>query len=303
MSIQPCDEAECSEGSGAVALVVRPREKDLGGFSVRRALPSIERRRIGPFVFFDHMGPATLPAGPGLSVRPHPHIGLETVTYLFEGTIRHQDSLGFDQEIEPGAVNWMTAGRGIAHSERTPTALTETGSRLSGFQAWVALPKADEERAPAFVHHPAETIPLVERDGFALRLIAGDAYGQHSPVETGAPLLYLAGEARNGGALALPDAPEERAVYVGEGEASVDDVALPAGTLAVLAPGADATLTIHADAKLAIFGGPPLDGDRHLWWNFVSSSAERIEQAKRDWKEGRFDAVPGDDEFIPLPEA
>lgn len=302
MSYQPCEEPRCSEGNGAIELLIRPGLKDLGDFSVRRALPSRERQRVGPFVFFDHMGPASFVSGQGLSVRPHPHIGLATVTYLFEGTIRHRDSLGFDQEIRPGAVNWMTAGRGIVHSERTPSALLESGSRLSGFQVWVALPTELEEVEPSFVHHPAESIPEISIGKGSFRLVAGTAYGARSPVAVASPMFYLAGEAPTGADLELSSEHAQRAVYVAEGEVVLETTALSAGSLAVLRPDCEPTLQVRSDAKIAFFGGAPLPGERHVWWNFVSSRKERIEQAKADWRAGRFDAVSGDSEFIPLPD-
>ena len=289
--------------SGAIATIIEGRARDLGGFFVARLLPSKAMRSVGPFVFFDHMGPASLPPGRGIDVRPHPHIGLATVTYLFEGSIVHRDSLGFVQPIEPGAINWMTAGRGIAHSERTGDALRKTGSRLHGLQLWVALPRAHEETAPAFVHHPAATLPEIALDGVKLRVLAGRAYGAASPVQTLSPLFYVEAKMPEGTSLPVPHEPIERAAFVVEGEIECDGEAIFAPRMIVFARGSQATLSARSDAHVMLLGGDPLDGERHLWWNFVSSSPERIEQAKRDWAEGRFARVPGESEFIPLPDS
>jgi redox-sensitive bicupin YhaK (pirin superfamily) len=302
MSIRPCSEPECEGHEGSIELVIGSRAKDLGEFEVRRVLPASERQRVGPFIFFDHMGPATFAPGSGVAVRPHPHIGLATVTYLFAGVIRHRDSLGSDQAITPGAVNWMTAGRGIVHSERTPEALLAEGSTVHGLQVWLALPREAEESEPGFVHHPAETIPRIESAGVRLSLIAGEAAGQKSPVVTGSQTLYLAGELEAGAELAAPEGYEERAVYVVEGELELDGEAFAVGTMVVLRPGAAPRLRAKVPSRVAVVGGAPIEGERILWWNFVSSSRERLEQAKADWKNGRFPAVPGDPEFIPLPE-
>lgn len=274
--------------------------KDLGGFSVARLLPQLRQRAVGSFIFLDHMGPARFAPGAGIDVRPHPHIGLATVTFLFEGALRHRDSLGSVQEIRPGDVNWMTAGRGIVHSERTPPALRETGSPLHGLQAWVALPREHEESAPDFRHYPAAQMPRIERAGVALQLIAGEAFGERSPVRTLSDLHYLAGSIGADGRLELPASRQQRAVYVVDGEIEIGNAVAPGGTLAVLDEGTS-MLRGRQDARIAILGGEPLDGQRHLWWNFVSSRAERIEQAKVDWREGRFAAVPGERESIPLP--
>lgn len=274
--------------------------KDLGGFSVARLLPQLRQRAVGSFIFLDHMGPARFAPGAGIDVRPHPHIGLATVTFLFEGALLHRDSLGSVQEIRPGDVNWMTAGRGIVHSERTPPALRETGSPLLGLQAWVALPREHEEAAPDFAHYPAAQMPRIERAGVELQLIAGEAFGERSPVRTLSDLHYLAGSIGADGRLELPASRQQRAVYVVDGEIGIGDAIAPGGTLAVLDEGTT-ILRGRQDARIAILGGAPLDGDRHLWWNFVSSRAERIEQAKADWREGRFAAVPGERESIPLP--
>ncbi len=274
--------------------------KDLGGFSVARLLPQLRQRAVGSFIFLDHMGPARFAPGAGIDVRPHPHIGLATVTFLFEGALLHRDSLGSLQEIRPGDVNWMTAGRGIVHSERTPPALREAGSPLHGLQAWVALPREHEETAPDFAHYPAAQMPRIERTGVDLQLIAGESFGERSPVRTLSDLHYLAGTIAPDGRLELPASRQQRALYVVDGEIEIGNAVAPGGTLAVLDAGT-AILRGRQDARIAILGGAPLDGDRHLWWNFVSSRAERIEQAKADWREGRFAAVPGETEFIPLP--
>jgi redox-sensitive bicupin YhaK (pirin superfamily) len=290
--------------NAAIEALIIPRTRDLGdGFEVHRALPSIERRMVGPFVFFDQMGPTVLRAGTGLDVRPHPHIGLATVTYLFDGEILHRDSLGNVQPIRPGAVNWMIAGRGIVHSERTPPALRAVGeSRLFGIQTWVALPKGREEIVPGFAHHGAETLPVIEGEGTHVRLIAGSVYGARAPVKVFSDMFCadatLSGPAR----LELPREHEERAVYVAEGRIELGGQVFEAGQLLVFEPGTAAVIEPVGAARILLFGGEPMDGPRHLWWNFVSSSAERIEEAKADWRAGRFPPVPGETEFIPLHE-
>ncbi len=286
----------------SVATIIEGRMRDLGGFSVARLLPSAAIRHVGPIVFFDLMGPATLAPGQGIDVRPHPHIGLATVTYLFAGEIVHRDSLGFVQPIEPGAINWMTAGRGIAHSERTGASLREAGSSLHGLQLWVALPQAHEETAPDFRHHPAATLPAVDVDGVHLRILVGSAYGVVSPVQTLSPLIYVEARLPEGTDLALPAEPAERAAFVVSGSVRCDDRSVAAARMIVFAPGSMPVLHAESDTRLMLLGGAPLDGARHLWWNFVSSSPERIERAKRDWAEGRFAPVPGETEFIPLPD-
>jgi redox-sensitive bicupin YhaK (pirin superfamily) len=290
--------------NSAVETVIMPRTRDLGdGFEVRRALPSAQRRTVGPFVFFDQMGPVAFLAGKGLDVRPHPHIGLATVTYLFEGEILHRDSLGTVQPIRPGAVNWMTAGRGIVHSERTPPELrAREGARLFGVQTWVALPEAFEEAAPAFAHHRADQLPVLEEPGKRLRLIVGTFYGARSPVVVFSEMFYADAELKNGARLDVPAEHAERAIYVVAGRIEIAGTPIDAGRLIVLGPSADIAIAARGPARLLLFGGAPLDGPRHLWWNFVSSSQERIEQAKEDWKAGRFTPVPGETEFIPLPE-
>lgn len=284
-------------------LLIDGRVHDLGdGFRVRRLLPVLQARHVGPFVFFDHMGPAQMPAGRGMDVRPHPHIGLATVTWLFDGAIRHRDSLGSAVDIRPGAVNWMTAGRGIVHSERTPPAERAAGHQLHGVQVWVALPQADEEIAPEFHHHEASELPRIERDGASMTLIAGHAYGAVSPVKVFAPMFFIEARLAAGTSLDWPEEHAERGVHVIEGAVEWDGVAVDAGGMAVQAGESASPLVANGEARVMLFGGAPLDGERHLWWNFVSTRRERIEQAKADWQEQRFDLVPGDEEeFIPLP--
>ncbi|MBI1252342.1 MAG: hypothetical protein GC189_12825 [Alphaproteobacteria bacterium] len=286
----------------AIAALISPKPRDLGeGFVVRRALPAIEKRAVASFVFLDQMGPVAFGPGQGLDVRPHPHIGLATVTCLFEGEILHRDSLGFVQEIRPGDVNWMTAGRGIVHSERTSPEVRAAGGTLYGLQLWVALPKAHEETEPRFVHHPAATLPAWRENGARLRLIVGEAFGRASPVETFSDLFYVDAQLDAGADIVAPEGHDERAIYVVEGHVRVDGEDVEAGKLAVLSNDAR-TLSAVTAARFVIIGGAALDAPRHMWWNFVSSSADRIEQAKADWRDGRFGKVPGDDEFIPLPE-
>lgn len=290
------------EAGGTILL--RGREHDLGGFRVRRLLPQAACRSVGPFVFFDHMGPARFEAGAGVDVRPHPHIGLATVTWLFEGVMRHRDTLGNMQDIRPGAVNWMTAGRGIAHSERTPVEARVADAPLHGIQTWVALPLADEETNPAFHHAAGDALPRIERDGVHLTVVAGNAHGLRAPVPVFSPTLYLAGGMDAGAEFDLDDEHEQRACYVVDGGIEINDVAVQAQTLALLPRSGAAVLRARAGVCVVIIGGAALDAPRHLWWNFVSSSRERIEQAKRDWSEGRFGLIPGDDEeFIPLPQS
>jgi redox-sensitive bicupin YhaK (pirin superfamily) len=286
-----------------VDLVIEPRARDLGGFEVRRVLPFAQRRMVGPFVFFDEMGPAEFASGTGIDVRPHPHIGLATVTYLFEGEILHRDSLGFVQAIRPGAVNWMTAGKGIVHSERTGPEERQRQTRLHGIQSWVALPQSHEETEPAFHHHPADTLPEIAQDGATMRLIAGSAYGKESPVQTFSEMFYLDARLQAGAALALPDEHAERAVYIVEGAVAIADETYKAGRMVVFMAEAPVHVEARADARLMLLGGATMDGPRHIWWNFVSSSKERIEQAKKDWQDKRFAPVPGETERIPLPES
>lgn len=285
-----------------IEAIVEGRTHDLGGFSVRRVLPSVQRRAVGPFVFVDHMGPARFGPGAGVAVRAHPHIGLATVTWLFEGALVHRDNLGNVQVIEPGEVNWMTAGRGIAHSERSRPEDFAAGMRFHGIQTWVALPRADEEAEPAFFHHPGDTVPRVERAGVRLDVVAGTAYGVASPVRVHSPTLYVAATLQAGATQAVDTGHEERAVYVADGLLDIDGARLGSGQMAVFTPGAAVVLEALADTRAMLLGGAPLDGPRHLWWNFVASVPDRIERAKRDWREGRFALPPGETESIPLPE-
>ena len=289
--------------SQVIETVIVPRERDLGdGFVVRRALPAAGRRMVGPFVFFDQMGPVELGPGNGLDVRPHPHIGLATVTYLFQGALLHRDSLGSVQRIEPGAVNWMTAGRGIVHSERSPDPERSQGHRLSGIQIWVALPKAHEEIDPSFAHFPAKVLPTSETAGLTIRLIAGTLFGLRSPVPTLSKLFYADVTLSAGTPLRLSDEHVQRAAYVVEGRIEIGSSSFGPGGMPVFRPGGDIVMTARASSRLLVLGGEPLDGPRHVVWNFVSSSARRVAQAKEDWKHGRFPTVPGETDFIPLPE-
>lgn len=286
-----------------IELIINARRRDLGGFEVGRVLPWSKRRMVGPFVFFDHMGPVQLPPGLPRStdVRPHPHIGLSTVTYLFDGEIVHRDSVGVHQVIRPGEVNWMTAGRGISHSERFET-MRERGGLIEGIQAWVALPTADEEIEPGFVHFDAHDLPTRERGNVRLRVIAGAAFGVRSPAPTHSPMFYVHVELRPGAELEIEDEYPERAAYVARGRVAVDAQLFEPGQMIVFARGASARLSAVEAATIMLLGGEPL-GARHIWWNFVSTSAARINQARADWKEGRFKLPVGDDaEFIPLPD-
>lgn len=305
MSWQPADDPTPGDrlSCEAIETVIVPRARDIGGFEVRRALPSAERQMVGPFIFFDQMGPAEFLLGSGIDVRPHPHIGLSTVTYLFDGEILHRDSLGTVIPIRPGELNWMTAGRGITHSERTPRELrTELGNKLFGIQSWVALSAQDEETAPDFTHYEAEQMPVLSGDGKTVRVIAGSILGARSPVKTSSPMFYADVALAAGARVPLDPDYEERAVYTVSGEIEVaGDVFLP-GQLLVFRPGDRITIRGRNDARFMMLGGEPMDGPRFIWWNFVSSRKDRIEQAKADWKLARFDTVPGDSEFIPLPE-
>jgi redox-sensitive bicupin YhaK (pirin superfamily) len=283
-------------------IALAPHERDLGGFSVRRLLPSAARRTVGPFVFFDHMGPADFPPGVGIDVRPHPHIGLATVTYLFEGAIEHRDSLGSVQRITAGAVNWMTAGRGIVHSERSPQDMRRTGGRMQGIQTWLALPRELEGCEPAFVHHPAASLPVIELPGLTMRLIAGSAFDRTSPVAVASSMFYIAVEMEAGASFVLPDEYAERAVYPLSGDISINEGALAAGSMAVLNPSEPVTIQALSPTRLMLLGGAPLDGERFLWWNFVASDRAAIEEASERWRRGDFDMVPGETEFIPLPD-
>jgi redox-sensitive bicupin YhaK (pirin superfamily) len=288
----------------AIKQVIVPRSVDLGdGFAVRRALPSAQSRMVGPFVFFDHFGPAEFRAGHGLDVRPHPHIGLATVSYLFDGEIMHRDSLGTALPIRPGEINLMTAGRGIVHSERTGTEMRETGSPIHGLQMWVALPAAKEEMPPGFAHHEVDEFPMVRGDGLFARVVMGEAYGEKSPVPTTHETLFVNMAMRPGASVPLDASHEERAIYTVRGTVEIAGDRFEPGRLLVFKPGDRITVNAIDDAHFVILGGAPMDGPRHIWWNFVSSRKDRIEQAKADWKAGHFDKVPGDEiEFIPLPD-
>ena len=282
---------------------ITPATHDLGGFKVHRTLPSRPRTMVGPFIFFDQMGPAHLPPGTGMDVRPHPHINLATVTYLFTGAIDHRDSLGTFATIKPGAVNLMTAGRGIVHSERSPAAERPGGPSLSGIQTWLALPDDMEEMAPAFEHVARADLPLVEAPGVRAHIVMGSLWGRTAPTTCYAPTIYADIALDPGGSLPIDDEADERAVYVASGEASLDDLPLDPMTLYVLRPGVAATLRSAAGGRVMLCGGGAFATPRHVWWNFVSSSRDRINEAKEDWRAGRFPTVPGDDkEYIPLPE-
>jgi redox-sensitive bicupin YhaK (pirin superfamily) len=292
-----------AQSSDAIEQVIVPRSVDLGGFQVHRALPSGRSRMVGPFIFFDHFGPAVFKAGDGVDVRPHPHIGLATVTYLFDGEIVHRDSLGTAMPIRPGAVNWMTAGRGIVHSERTAADHRDGGEPLHGLQLWVALPMRDEETAPAFAHTAAADIPALGDNGLTLRVVAGTLHGLRSPVVTSWDTLFADAHLKAGATLPLDAAHEERAVYVLGGEIEIGGDRHGPERLLVLKPGDPVAIRAASDAHFVVVGGAAMDGPRHIWWNFVSSRQERIDAAKADWKAGRFDIVPGDtSEFIPLPD-
>lgn len=285
-----------------VAHLIRARPRDIGDFAVRRVLPAFRKQMVGPFIFVDHMGPVGLAPGTGMDVRPHPHIGLATVTYLFEGEILHRDSIGSVQAIRPGDVNWMVAGRGIAHSERTPSELRAAGPRAHGLQTWVALPKTHEEVEPSFAHHPASRLPVMETPGATVRVIAGHAFGARSPVEVFTDTLYAAAELASGASLRLPVEHEERGVYVVQGRVEIGDATVEESELAVLAAGRGVEVRAPAASTLMLLGGAKMDGPRFIWWNFVSSSKERIERAKADWRDDRFPRIPGETERIPLPE-
>ncbi|WP_199086951.1 pirin family protein [Bosea sp. ASV33] len=305
MSQLPADDPILGDARSCEAIekVIVPRSHDLGGFQVRRALPAIGQRMVGPFIFFDQMGPAEFHLGEGLDVRPHPHIGLSTVTYLFDGEIMHRDSLGTALAIKPGAVNLMTAGRGIVHSERTGMEARATGPKLYGIQAWLALPKTHEETAPEFKHHGAEDLPRIVEGGKRISLIMGSAYGQTSPVKFPWDALYAEAVLSPGSILPLDPDYDERAIYIVSGKVDIAGDEFGAGQLLVFKPGDRISILAIDQARVMIVGGEPMDGPRNIWWNFVSSSKERIEQAKHEWKTGRFDTVPGDEsEFIPLPE-
>ena len=295
---QACDAV--TEPCGAVELILTPRDRDLGGFSVRRLLPTARRRMVGPWIFFDHMGPAHFAAGHGINVRPHPHIGIATVTYLFEGEILHRDSLGSLQSIRPGDINLMVSGRGIVHSERERPEVTAVDHALNGLQLWLALPDVHEETEPSFHHYPNDDIPALDVDGVPVRVLMGGAWGLTSPVRQFSETLYVEARLQRGQTLKLPSAPE-RALYVVSGALSAQGTALPEHSMTVFANQPDIAVRATEETRVALIGGAPV-GERHIEWNFVSSRRERIEQAKSDWQAGRFPKVPGDErEFIPLP--
>ena len=287
----------------ALELVIVPRTRDLGdGFEVRRALPHGKRQMVGPFIFLDHFGPVQFLSGSGMDVRPHPHIGLATVTYLFDGTILHRDSEGNVQEIEPGAMNLMTAGRGIAHSERTPELKRKSGQKMLGLQSWIALPADREEIAPSFQHYAAGDLPLIAERGFTARIIAGQSFGISSPVSMVSPWFYVEVTAQAKSRVPLDFDHEERAIYLVDGEVEIANDRYEGPRLLVFRPGEAVTVKALRPTRMMFLGGDALEGPRHIWWNFVSSSKERIEQAKEDWKSGKFAPVPQEHEFIPLPQ-
>lgn len=295
----PGDKFACD----AIETIIVPRARDLGGFQVRRALPSARKQMVGPFIFFDQMGPAEFLTNEGIDVRPHPHIGLSTVTYLFEGEIYHRDSLGTELPISPGEVNWMTAGKGIVHSERTAEDKRKTEQNLFGIQTWVAMPKKFEEVDPRFEHQSSAALPIIEDNGANVRLIVGDMYGKTSPVKTYSDMFYATADLQPGGLLPLDANHEERGIYVVSGQIEIAGDKFDGGQLLVFKPGDRITVKATSHARLMLLGGEPMDGPRYIWWNFVSSSKERIDQAKEDWRQARFDTVPGDEEeFIPLPD-
>jgi len=295
--------AETDPGAPSpLAALLKPHTKDLGGFEVQRLLPSLQAQMVGPFIFFDHFGPATFAPGEGVDVRPHPHIGLATVTFLLEGAMMHRDSLGSVQRIAPGDVNWMTAGAGIVHSERTSAEDRASGHRLHGLQTWVALPKAHEQSEPSFAHYPSAAMPKIDLPGVTMRLIAGTAFGQRSPAATFSPMFYVAGEMEAGAAFDLYPEHEQRGVYAIAGELLVDGEAIPIHHMAVLKSWTTVRVEARSPVVLALLGGSKLDGERLLWWNFVASSKELLDNAGARWRDGKFPSVPGETEFIPLPE-
>ncbi len=300
MSYFESAEALCRAREGSVALRIEPKLADLGEFSVRRSLPARQRRMVGPFVFFDHMGPAEFPPGKGIAVRPHPHIGIATITYLFRGEIMHRDSLGVEQPITPGAVNLMVAGAGIVHSERAGSDL-EVTSQLHGIQSWIALPAEQQEIDAAFTHYPEGELPDVAMEGVRVRIIMGEAYGERSPVQTFSRTLYLDVELQAGAALDLPGGEQELAFYVVEGTLEVDGEAVEAGVMAVACPDKAVCIRGLKNSRVMVVGGDNI-GPREIFWNFVSTTKARIDRAKQDWRDQAFAMVPGDDEFIPLPE-
>jgi len=281
--------------------LLKATEKDLGGFSVRRILPNAIQQMVGPFIFFDHMGPAEFPAGKGIDVRPHPHIGIATITYLFEGSIFHRDNLGYKQEIKPGDINWMTTGSGIVHSERETAAVRNSEHKLHGLQLWIALPDDKQELPAEFHHHPKETLPVFEYKGANIRLMAGEIYGQKSPVQTYSPMFYADVGLPTGTTIPLPADGQEVGIYVVKGKVSIAEKSYAPFDFIYVS--ADETCSIKAeeDSNFILVGGEPFATPRYIWWNFVSNSKDRIEQAKSDWRQGKFGQVPNDDEFIPLP--
>lgn len=305
MSWSPCPDPILGDRDGvnAVETLIVPRAVDLGEMEVRRALPSVKRQMVGPFIFFDQMGPAEFLTDQGIDVRPHPHINLATLTYLFEGEILHRDSLGTEQTIRPGAANWMKAGQGIVHSERTSEDKKKSGQRLFGLQTWVALPEAQEETAPEFIHYGSDELPILDSDGIKARIIAGEAFGKKSALKTASETLYGDIELQAGCSIPIDATYEERALYTISGEIEIAGVRFEKGQLLVLRPGDAITVRANSTARFMLFGGAPMEGPRYIWWNFVSSRPERIEAAKEEWANGRFDTVPGDEaDFIPLPE-
>ncbi len=305
MSWQPCEDPKPGNAAScdAIEQVIVPRARDLGGFEVRRALPAAGKQMVGPFIFFDQMGPAEFLLGSGIDVRPHPHIGLATVTYLFDGELVHRDSLGTELAIKPGALNLMTAGRGIVHSERSSADERTHPSRLFGIQAWAALPKAHEEDQPAFAHYEASSLPRIAGEGKTVRLIMGSLYGAHSPAQFPYPCFYAEAVLAPGAVLPLDADYDERGVYVVAGEIDIAGQVFGPGRLLVFRPGDRISILATSMARLMLVGGEPMDGPRNIWWNFVSSSKDRIDAAKADWKARRFAPVPTDtQEFIPLPE-
>ena len=286
----------------ALELVIVPRVRDLGGFEVRRALPSGKRQMVGPFIFFDQMGPVQFIVGQGMDVRPHPHIGLATVTYLFDGRVMHRDSEGNALEILPGAMNLMTAGRGIAHSERTPKSARNSNVGMFGIQSWIALPEANEETDPSFQHFDAASLPVIEDRGLRARIIAGSAFGRKSPVGMLSEWLYADVMLEAGASAPFDPDQDERGIYVVEGEIDIAGETFEGPRLLIFRPGDLITVRATRRARLMFLGGSAMEGPRYIWWNFVSSRRERIEQAKEEWKSGRFKPVPGETEFIPLPE-
>jgi len=311
MSWNPALDADCPTGDAvdAIETVIVPRARDIGGFEVRRALPAPRRQMVGPFIFFDQMGPAEFVTGQGIDVRPHPHIGLATVTYLHRGAIHHRDSLGTDQWIEPGAMNLMVAGHGITHSERIDGEARKAPHSLFGIQSWIALPKGAEDREAAFIHAPRGDLPLMEGEGKEVRLILGEAYGERAPVETPSEMYYLDAVLEPGAGLPMPDNHEDRGAYVLEGAVEIAGQTFDQGKMMVFRPGDNVSMKAGPQgARVMLLGGATMEGERYIWWNFVASSKERIEEAKEawragDWQNGRFQLPPGDDaEFIPLPD-